>query len=165
MKRILATLALSALAAGAGIAPALAGSASSTMTTSATVVNDCTIGSASMPALNYDPAQGTGLTVTGSISITCTNGATATVALDFGQNPNGTTNRQMFDATVSGYLPYNVYQDSAYGTLWGSTSGVNTLAVTGTGSSQSVPVYLKANPTVGAKAGSYTDTIGVTVTF
>ena len=65
----------------------------------------------------------------------------------------------------SGRHHYSLYQDSARTQNWGSSIGVDTVAGTGTGLTQSVSVYGRVAAQTTPAAGTYTDTIVVTVTY
>lgn len=162
-KITLATVAM-ALAALVGATPALAGTTSSAATISGNVVASCTLTPPSIPAIQINPFSGSGNSASANMNVTCTNGAPVTIAIDFGQTPNGQTNRQMKDAS-NNLVSYNVYQDSAFSTLWGSTSGTNTMSITGTGAPQSIPVYIQATPNQLSVAGSYSDTVSITLAY
>jgi spore coat protein U-like protein len=62
-------------------------------------------------------------------------------------------------------VTYSLYFDSGRTTVWGNTIGTDTVAATGSGSSQSYTVYgrVPAQSTPGPAA--YADTITVTVTY
>jgi spore coat protein U-like protein len=70
--------------------------------------------------------------------------------------------------TGSGTLNYSLYQDAAYSTIWGNTTGTGGNVVTGVGngSAQPLTVYgliFANNPN--AIPASYQDTIAANVTF
>src|SRR5437016_6746354 len=70
-------------------APALswAGSASTSLSVTATVSNNCTISTAALAFGAYDPIvthASTALDGTGTVTIACTKGATTTIGLDTG---------------------------------------------------------------------------------
>lgn len=62
-----------------------------------------------------------------------------------------------------GELGYQLYTDASRTKVWGSTGGTDTLAGTGDGPAQSIPVYGRLE-SANVKAGSYTDTITATIT-
>src|SRR5689334_19496230 len=69
---------------------AFAGSATSNLSISATVQDNCTITANSLSFGAYDPVSGNAsapLTGSGTISVTCTSGSSATITLDQGTNP------------------------------------------------------------------------------
>jgi spore coat protein U-like protein len=62
-------------------------------------------------------------------------------------------------------VTYSLYSDSGRATVWGNTVGTNTVAGTGNGASQSYTVYGRAPAQTTPAAGTYTDTVTVTVTY
>ncbi|MFN2461674.1 MAG: spore coat U domain-containing protein [Candidatus Velthaea sp.] len=104
-------------------------------------------------------------TATGSITVTCTTGTpVSSITLDNGSNfASSSRNLKAGGAAV---IAYGLYSDAGYSTAWGS--GVNFPAAatyTATASAAVFNVYGKApaGPTV--PAGSYSDSVGVTVTY
>jgi spore coat protein U-like protein len=144
---------------------ALAGSANQNMGVSSDVSNNCVFGSApSMVFGAYDPASanaagGADKTGTASIQVTCTTGAAATLALDNGQNFGST--RQMSDGATHN-LQYSIFQDSSHTTAWSATS---TEDYTGTGTQSTLTAYGLIAKGQNVPAGSYSDTVAVTVSF
>ncbi len=110
----------------------------------------------------------TPLYATGVVQVVCSYGAAYTVALDQGTNAaSGSTNaiplRQM--ASGSYRLPYFFYQDSGHTTVWGNTVGTS-VSATGTNAYVNETVYgAIAAGQIAAAAGSYTDTVTVTVSY
>jgi spore coat protein U domain-containing protein, fimbrial subunit CupE1/2/3/6 len=143
-----------------------AGSSTGNMAISASVTNTCSItNSPSISFGSYSPLAGTDLDVNGTISVACTKGTVATITLDAGGNSThavGTTR-----AMVSGtnYLSYEIYSNSGLTTVWGtgangvqepaapSKAAVNYTAFGRVPNSQDVP------------AGSYSDSVNITVSF
>jgi spore coat protein U-like protein len=128
----------------------VAGSNTGNLNVSASIAGNCIVN--------------TGTMATGSISVTCTQNAPVTIALNTGLNPthaSGTT-RAMANSTY--YLSYELYTSSARTTVWNTS---NTVSATGTGSAQTVSVYgtIPAGQGSAQPAGSYTDTVGITLTF
>lgn len=142
---------------------AKAGTQQTTIGVSATVTANCSITALPVAFGNINPLAGTAFTATGSVTVTCTNGSGWSVAADAGGG-NGATlaSRRM---TFSGNtLNYSLFTDSGHNNVWGS----GTAAVTGTGSgaAQTFTVYgrIPAGQT-GVPAGTYADTVNVTVTY
>lgn len=103
---------------------------------------------------------------TSTIGLTCLNRTAYTIALDNGLYPQGTTRRMRHTTNPAYFIPYELYSNSGRSTRWGSTSGVDLVSGTGTGSAQSLTVYGRAPPTTGAVAeGTYNDQIKVTITY
>jgi len=169
MKHILRASALVVLVA----CGAWAGSANSSMTVSANVSNNCVISAGALAFSAYDPVAAnasTALTGTATLTLTCTNGASTTITLDQGTwAANGSTNaaplRQLKGGAGSDYLSYTLTQDNAGSTPWGNTGGTGA-SYSGTGSQQTVTVYGSvASGQSSAHAGSYSDSVQVTITF
>lgn len=121
---------------------------------------------ASLPA-NVDAASATGA---GSIVIQCTPGAAVTIALDNGLNASGSiaAGRNLKNTANTDTLSYQLYQDSGHNTVWGNGSnGGSTLSLTASSSAaQTLPVFARLfarTPT--PSAGTYTDTVTVTVSY
>ena len=116
-----ATLALSSTVISK---PAFAGSATSDINISATVINDCSIGSGSISFGSYSPLSLAFTSATGNISVQCTNGLTATIKLGQGLNAEGdSTDAAPLRKLVQGTdkLSYSLFQDNTGNTLWGNT--------------------------------------------
>lgn len=151
---------------------ALAGTATDNLGVSASVSDNCLIdASAGLDFGAYDPIDtnaSTDLQGSGTISVTCTDGASATVTLSQGANADaGSTDaaplRRMTDG--ADYLSYTLYQENTYTTVWGNTAGTG-VGHTGTGSSADLTVYGEVTQGQNsASAASYSDTVVATITF
>lgn len=108
----------------------------------------------------------TALNAQGNLSVTCTNGLPYSVSLGNGLWGTAPGNRLMrLQGTTTGpTIAYALYQNSGRTTLWGSAAG-QTLAGTGSGATQSVPVYARLESQTTPQAGTYTDTVVVTLTY
>jgi len=141
------------------------------LSVTASVSANCTIATTAVAFGAYDPVgtnASTALNGAGSVSITCTSGARATVTLGQGSNADtGSTDtvpaRSLTDGS-SHFLSYTLYSDSGRTTAWGNTAPTG-LASTGTGAAVSLPVYGAVSSGQNVPAGSYTDTVVATVTF
>lgn len=172
--RILAITGAAALPLMITAIPAHAGTASSTFSVTATVVNSCKINSVGNLAFgNYDPTSATAATGSSSISVNCTKGDAYTIALNYGVNGGTAANRIMSDGATptADLLNYNLYTDSAYKNVWNSTctAGNNcdggTGAGPGAGNALTYTVYGQIAAGQNVPAGSYSDTITLTVNF
>ncbi len=153
---------LSPIAGGAAFAQA-----TTSLGVSADVTNNCTIAAA--PALtvgNYNVLSPTALTPTATLAVTCTTGAVATIALDPGSNAShatGTT-RAMSDGTD--YLSYELYSDAGLSTVWGNTSGTDVVEPAAPSTAVvDYTVYASVPAQQTVSAGTYTDSVAVTVSF
>ncbi|MDF2819198.1 MAG: hypothetical protein K0S73_3138 [Stenotrophomonas rhizophila] len=103
---------------------------------------------------------------TSTIGLTCLNRTAYTIALDNGLYANGSVRRMRHTTNPAFLIPYALYRESTRTQRWGSTANVDLVSGTGTGSAQTLTVYGRAPPTVGAvAAGSYSDQIKVTITY
>jgi spore coat protein U-like protein len=154
----------------AAVFSALVGPASGT-TTSTTfqvqivITNACVIGAVS--TLNFG-SQGTLAAIvpaTTTIGVNCTLALPYNVGLDAGVGSGATVATRKMTGPASATVSYSLYQDVTHLLVWGNTIGTNTIAAVGTGLSVPYTVYgavpIQATPA----AGTYTDTITVTVTY
>lgn len=165
----------SALAFGSSTAGvnSYAGSATSNLTVNATVVANCTIVAGTVAFGNYDPITAHAsahLDGTGTLSVNCTTGSAAKIMLGQGANADvggGSTDaapvRRMKDSGTN-YLSYQLYTDSAGGTVWGNTDGTHK-AYTGAGISQNVTVYGRVSSGQNKPATTYSDSVVATINF
>ena len=147
---------------------AQAGTATANLAVSSNITANCTITTTAVSFGAYDPISAnasTPLTATGAINTTCTNGASATVTLDQGTNPDsGSTAaiplRRM--ANGSNYMSYGLYSDNGYTDTFDGVTGVS---VTGTGTQVATSVYGSIPAGQNLPTGAYADTVVATVTF
>jgi len=147
-----------------------AGSATSSFSVTASVVASCSISTTTLAFGNYDPIvtnASTPLDVNGSVTITCTKGATTTIGLDPGQNAANATGTTRAMATAGpDYLSYELYQDTNHSTLWGNSgAGLYTPAVAPNKNPRTFTIYGRIPPAQASTIGSYTDTVVATVNF
>ena len=169
--RTLMTAVAAALAMGAVSSTATATTATSNLSVTASVTANCTITTAPVAFGAYDPVvtnASTALNGTGTVSVTCTNGASTTVTLGQGSNANtGSTDavpaRRLKDGATD-YLTYSLYSDTGRTVVWGNTVGTS-VAHTGTGLLTALTVYGAVTAGQNVPAGSYSDTVVATITF
>ena len=130
-------------------------------TVSATTLN---FGSTSSLAANID--------ATATISVQATNTTPYSIGLGTGTNAAGSQRRVRKGATSS-FLNYDLYTDSGRSQVWATstsatscTGGAGTCVLaTGTGASQNTTVFGRVPTQAIPAAGTFTDTVVVTVTF
>lgn len=123
---------------------------------------NCTI--AANP-LNFGTVTGlTGHTASSNLAVTCTLNGAWSIALDGGTVSGDINARRMRLGPGPATIDYQLYRDAGLGALWGNTSGA-TVTGTGTGATQSVPLYGHVPPQGPKPPGTYRDTISATVTF
>lgn len=167
--RSLAITSAAALPLALAAIPAHAGTTTGTFAVTATVVNSCVINSATALAFpNYDVNAVPATTGSSTINVNCTKGDTYTIALSYGGT--GTAANRIMVSGVNN-LNYNLYTDSGYTKVWNNSCTVGnncdggTGAGPGVGNAQSYTVYGQIPAGQNVPAGSYTDTITLTVNF
>jgi Uncharacterized secreted protein len=170
MRNVLLTTSLVACTLLAASGEATAATATSNLLVTATVTASCSIdASAGLAFGAYDPVAANktaDLDAEGTISTTCTNGATATVTLGQGANADAASTdatplRRMLGGTAD-YLSYEVFTDNGRGTTWDNTTGLD---VTGTGAAVDTTVYGRIPAGQNVPAHAYNDTVLATITF
>ena len=136
---------------------------SAAFTVSATNATVCSV---SVAPLNFPQAGVLQSTITGTttITLTCTNSAAYTVALDGGLSAaTDPTQRKM--SLSAAQITYGLYQDAARTQPWGDSAGTNTAAGIGSGLAQNLTVYGRVPAQTTPAPGTYSDTVVVTVTY
>lgn len=165
-RSVLAAFAFSTLAFSSS---ALAATATSNMSVSATVTTDCTISAGALAFGNYGLANTNGADLDSSATLTvqCTSGASTVITMGQGLHADtGSTDAAPLRRLESGtdHLSYSLSQLSDYSTVWGNTAGTGR-DYTGTGASGGVTVYGRIAGSQNVPAGNYTDTVVATITF
>ncbi len=158
--------------AGAAVLLALspgmrAQSASASLTVSASVAKNCTISTAPVNFGAYDPVAAnatTPLDGIGTLTVTCTKGAAAHIALNDGSNGVG-SDRRMRQSALE-YLTYEIYKDPARTDVWGNTAGDDLdLVAAPNRNPRTVTVYGRVPQGQDVAVGNYSDTVVATVNF
>lgn len=161
-----------AAAAGAVIwatATAAAATRTTVLPVSATVAAACIVSAAPLAFGAYTPGAGA-LRATTRLRVACARGTAFRVALGAGSNPGATFAQRLLDNGAAS-LQYNLYTNAARSVIWGDgTAATRTVARRGRGPARpiSIAVYgLLPDNTFNraALAGTYRDTIVVTVTY
>jgi len=148
--------------------PAQATTTTTPLSVTAIVGAVCSLSTSAVAFGSYDPIvvnASSPLNATGNITDTCSNGLAGTITLDQGLDPTGASTaavpaRQM--RSGASVLAYFLYSDSPRSVPWGSTG----IGITGTGTTSApILVYGQIPGAQNAAAGSYADTVTVTVTF
>ncbi|MHA7833665.1 MAG: Csu type fimbrial protein [Algiphilus sp.] len=169
MKRITqlpAGAAFCVLLGGLGWTASATAQTTDTFAVTATVVDSCTLTAGNTLAFgNYDPNSGTALDGETTVSVSCTNGTTADVALDLGANANVSTRRMVDGTTGTSFLQYELYSDSGRTTVWGTGGDAVTYTGQGVLSASDLTVYGRVPIAQDVSVDSYSDTITVTLTI
>jgi spore coat protein U-like protein len=148
---------------------ARSGSATSNLSVTMSVTNNCTITTTPVAFGAYDPVvthASSPLDGTGTVTIACTKGTSATIGLGLGSNASGSQRRMTDGAGSPSYGNYELYNDSGRSTVW-STSGGGLLSPVAAPSkaARSFTVYGRVAAGQDIPAGAYTDTVVATVNF
>lgn len=96
----------------------------------------------------------------GSLRVNCLLNTPYKVLLSAGNSGNVAARRMLGPASAQ--VAYNLYTNSTYATVWDNTTGVSG---TGTGADQYLQVFGRVPVQTTPAAGTYTDTITVTVSW
>ena len=148
------------------VQPAFAETATSTFEVNASIASACTVSATNMNFGEIPVAAAATVQTdsTSSITVTCSNGEAYTVALNRGLN-NVAEQRNAKGTVVAGnVLAYDLYKDSARGTVWTQTAVPVT--GTGTGTAQVITVYGRVAAGLPYVANTtYTDQVLMTLTY
>src|SRR2546423_15550485 len=139
MKRTVLSLAVLSLVT----IPTFGATATANLNVSASVSAVCTISTLPVAFGAYDPVvanAATDLNGTGTLTVACTKGASATIDLGVGNNLSGGTRRM---GSGTDFLNYSLYKDAARTQVWGTgmTGGTTYTHKTGSQASTNLPVY------------------------
>ncbi len=164
--RILAAVTATAALVAVLTPRASAATATANLTVSATVTKNCTVSTSALAFGSYDPVVANAsadLDGTGGVTVACTRGATASIALGSGSNASGAA-RRMGDGSGN-FLTYELYSDSGRATAWNSGAGALTLTAAPSRAARDFTVYGRIGGNQDVPAGSYGDTVVATVNF
>ncbi len=147
-----------------------AGTSSSNMSVTATVVSSCSIAAGTLAFPNYDTVTGTQIDGSAALSVACSKGALTSITLGQGANAGtGSTDglplRRMKNTTTTDVLAYTLYQDTTRLVPWGNTALTGVVYVPATSSAANVSVFGRITSLQDVPAGSYADTVVATITF
>jgi len=150
---------------------ALAAVATTNLGVTASVADNCIISTADVAFGAYDPIGANAgiadLLGSGTVTVTCTTGASVVVTLGLGANDNGGTaadpSRRLKNGTTN-FLNYTLWSNAGRSTEWGNT-GPTGKADTGTGSASALTVWGTIPAAQNVPTGPYSDTVLATVTF
>lgn len=134
-------------------------------TVNATVTNNCTIAASGITFPSTSSLL-TQKTAQGSLTVQCTNNDAYRILLSSGVS-GSVTARTLKGVSHGATIPYQLYTDAAYSTIWGDgTNGTSTNPGTGTGLSTTLSIYGRIQAQTSTPApDTYQDTINVTIQF
>lgn len=145
---------------------AQAATTTTTFQVTATVNSACTVSATNLTFGIYDPSAAAH-DDTSTVTVTCTKATAYDIGLDAGLAAGATvTTRKMQHGTLTDLLNYSLYSDAGRTTNWGNTVSTDTVHVaSATGAAENHTVYGRIATGQYVTAGSYADTITVTVTY
>jgi spore coat protein U-like protein len=163
-KKTLIAAALLSAVAFPGVA--MANSTSANLSVTATVTANCTVSTSPVAFGSFDALAGSAIDATGGVTVTCTNGTSWAAAAGAGSGTGATLASRKLSSGAN-LLNYSLFTDTGRTTLWGDgTATTATIANTGSGTAQAVTIYGRiAASQAAAPAGSYSDTVSVTITY
>ena len=147
------------------VAAQASGSATTTLGVSITITSGCTVSTTTAVAFTTQATLTTAATATGALAVTCTNTTPYVVSLDKGGGSGASTTVRKMTGPSSAIINYALYQNSGMTTNFGNTAGTDTVAGTGNGAAQAIPVYGQVPIQTSPAPGSYADVVNVTVSF
>lgn len=143
---------------------AQAATATTSFAVSAVVASGCAVTALPLAFGAYDAAGSSQLDATTSVTVLCTLGTAYNVGLNAGTGSGATVaTRKLTNGANT--LNYTLYGDSNHTTVWGNTVGTNTVSGTYTLAQPAYTVYGRIASGQVVPAGTYTDTITVTITY
>lgn len=134
------------------------------MTVTATVQSACVLTASPLAFGSYNPTSATNLDASTTVSVTCTLGTPYNVGMGAGAGTGATTTVRKLTSS-SNTLNYALYQNAGRTTNWGNTVGTDTLSATAGLTANAINVYGRIPSGQNTIAGSYTDSVTVTVTY
>ena len=124
--------------------------------------NGCTVAASNLNFGRVTPPQAA-VHETSRISVQCASGTPWRVALDNGLNFDGNMRRM---AGAGGYVKYQLYKDESHTDVWGGeATDMREGATDANGTVASLTVYGEVPPQPEVQAGTYTDTVVVTLHY
>ncbi len=153
-KILLATAATLSIAA-----PSNAATQSTTFQVTANVAGTCSI---TANPIAFGTYAGTQVDQSSTLAVNCTTGTGYSVTLNNGANATGAQRRMINGAS---FIPYQIYTDNTYATIWNGAVTGPTAGASGNGTNQSYSMYGRAPAGTPGASGNYLDTVTATVTY
>ncbi len=131
-------------------------------TVSAEVVPSCELDVSAMSFGSISASLTRPVDETATVNVRCTSDTSYTVSMGMGETGVSPTDRRM--RSLLGTLSYGLYRDPARSQPWGNLPG-QMVAGTGSGGNNAFTVYGRIHAGQSPKAGIYTDSVIVTITY
>lgn len=154
---------LAAIIAGSSAGPAWAVTATGSFNAQIIITDECKVQSSTNMDFGSDGVLDAIINTTSSFNVQCTSGTTYTLSLDDGTGTGSTTTRTMENGANA--VNYTLWKNAARTQNWGDTGGDIMTGLSGSGANQSYTVYGQVPTQTTPPAGTYTDTVTITVTY
>ena len=145
--------------------PAAAGTVTDTFDVTLTIQAGCEVSAPNNLNFGTVTFLDTALTGTVTFSVRCTSGTNGTISLNGGIGSSGTVATRTMESGANS-INYSLYTSGTYTTIWGDgSSGTSTVAHNGTGSTTTLTIYGQVPGPSTPVAGTYSDTITITVAY
>jgi spore coat protein U-like protein len=145
--------------------PIYAATATSQFQVTMTLQAECKLTSASDLAFGTSGVIQGAVNATSAIGVQCTNTTPYNVGLGAGAGTGATVALRKMTSAGGATINYQLFRDTARTQTWGDQVATNTASGTGNGAVQTLTVYGTVPAQTTPAAGSYTDTVQVTVTY
>jgi len=162
--RMAVALGAAALAFFAGTPAFAQGQATNTMRVGVRPLAGCRVFATPMVFVVVPPYTNVKADATATINVQCTPNTAYTIEINRGLHNNG-INRRMHNPTANDYFQYDVYKDPPRSSVWGTGQAQNVTGNSGATGVNVWTVYGRTEQINRLKAGSYRDTLTITVTF
>ena len=139
-----------------------AGTSTATLAVGVTVVSNCKVAASTLSFANYVSGQAGSTDATGTISYSGCPGDSLKFELNDGANPQAGS--RAMRSSGGSLISYQLYRNAAYSAIIGSGSNAVSFTAPASGAG-TVTVYGRIPGSQTAPAGSYSDTVGITLTF
>lgn len=165
MRHLKTVIILAAVLLGVAGQTVRAATVTTTFQVTATVNSACTVSATNLDFGVYDPSAADN-DKTSTITVTCTLATPYDIGLNEGVNGGTVLTRKMKHATLTDLINYSLFSNAGRTVNWGQTVSTDTVYVASAlGTPEVHTVYGRIATGQYVTAGSYSDTISVTVTY
>ena len=165
MRQLKAVIILAVVLLGVAGQIVQAATVTTTFQVTATVNNACTVSATNLAFGVYDPSAADN-DKTSTVTVTCTLATPYDIGLNAGVNGGTVLTREMKHATLTDLINYSLFSNAGRTVNWGQTVSTDTVHVASAlGTPEVHTVYGRIATGQYVTAGSYSDTISVTVTY
>jgi spore coat protein U-like protein len=144
---------------------AAAATATTTLGVEVTIAQTCTI--TANPKLTFNTFGGlaTNNDATTNIQVNCSTGTPYTIGLSAGSGAGATVTARRMTGAGGATINYALFRDAGRTQNWGNTAGTDTASGTGSGAAQNIAVFGRIPVQTTPAAGTYTDTVTISLNY